>query len=196
MRAALPGAARHPPRRARRPWFAPRRPRPPERRTPRRSVRSRQARSARPRFINASWIGQNVSGRCGRVFGELGCLLGAVAGDRKMAEDVAHAVAEAIPELGDHLMRGMAKGTGIAAVFDQRQFGPGRAEDMVPPVADRQAAVGSAYRLPSGLRASFRGCLRRIAGSARAAAWSGRKGRRRPRRRSTSPSLRADRSLR
>jgi hypothetical protein len=71
----------------------------------------------------------------GGIFGELGRLdRDRAPGDRPVAEHVAHPVPEAVAEIGDHLVRGVAVAAIIAAEFEQRDVGGRIAEDVV---ADR-----------------------------------------------------------
>ena len=59
------------------------------------------------------------------------------ADERPMAEHIAHAVAELIAHFGDPLVGGAAIGAGVAAIFDQRDGGAPRSQDMVGSVIHR-----------------------------------------------------------
>ena len=72
------------------------------------------------------------------VFGEFRrALRGFAIRPRSVPEDIAHALAEPVPEIGDDVMRDTACGTCIAAVFHQGQLGIGIPEDMVAREIDR-----------------------------------------------------------
>lgn len=72
------------------------------------------------------------------------------ADERPMTEDIAHPVAELIAHFGDPLVRGAAIGACVAAVFDERDGGVRRAEDVVclvihrpiEPIAQRHVRHG------------------------------------------------------
>jgi hypothetical protein len=76
--------------------------------------------------------------RVPEAFGVLGPLdqFGGAAGkfdadERPMTEDIAHPVAELIAHFGDPLVRDAAIGACVAAVFDERDGGVRRGEDVV-----------------------------------------------------------------
>jgi hypothetical protein len=73
-----------------------------------------------------------------RALGEFGrATRKGAAGQRPMPEDVAHAIAEALPERGDLLVGRATMRTGIAAVLDQGNPGAGRAKHVVVCGIDR-----------------------------------------------------------
>ena len=76
-----------------------------------------------------------------RIRGALDQLGGAArnldAGQRPVAKDVAHAIAELIAHFRDPLVRRAAIGACVAAIFDQRDGGVRRTEDMVGLVIHR-----------------------------------------------------------
>ncbi len=73
-----------------------------------------------------------------RVLGHLRRARGLLAiGEREMSEDVAQASAEAVAQMGDDLVRGVAVGAGVAAVLDERDRCRRVAEEMVHRGVDR-----------------------------------------------------------
>ena len=84
-----------------------------------------------------------VAGRGEGELGELGRAVGhRVVAPRPLAEDVAQALAEAVAEIGDDRMGGVAIGTGVAAVFDEGDRRLGRPEDVVAAGIDRAVEAG------------------------------------------------------
>jgi hypothetical protein len=76
-----------------------------------------------------------------------------VALGRQVAEDVAHARAEAAPQPLHDLVDGAARLAGVAAVLHQRHLGAGRAQDVVPGDVDREVEpVSPAHRPSSSAR--------------------------------------------
>ena len=76
--------------------------------------------------------------RVGRALDQFGRAAGKIdADERPMAENIAHAVAELIAHLRDPLIGGAAIGAGVAAVFDERDGGARRSQDMVGSVIHR-----------------------------------------------------------
>ena len=70
-----------------------------------------------------------------------------------MTEYVAQAAAEAIAYLGDALMGGKGGRVRVAAVLDQRDFGVGRAQNVVVRFVDRPIkAVGWSFGCHGGGR--------------------------------------------
>jgi hypothetical protein len=70
--------------------------------------------------------------------------------DRPVPVYVAHTVAEAVADVGDALVGGAAVPAVVAAVFDQRDIGIGRTQDMVVCLVDR--AIEPARGLQRGIR--------------------------------------------
>jgi hypothetical protein len=54
-----------------------------------------------------------------------------------MTEDIPHAIAEPVAQIGDHLVSGVAIRTVIAAELEQGDRGTGISQDMVAPGIDR-----------------------------------------------------------
>ena len=79
--------------------------------------------NAGPRFMSASCTGQNSTGGCRRELCQLRrahCIV--ILCRRSMTEDIPHAAAEPIPQIGDNFVRGVTGIARIVAVLDQRQF--------------------------------------------------------------------------
>ena len=113
----------------------------------------------RSRDLNEVVFGQGLRARhqldvrVPEALGVLGALhqFGGAAGkidadERPMAEDIAHAVAELIAHLGDPLVSRAAIGACVAAIFDERDGGVRRTENVIglvvhwpiEPIARRQ----------------------------------------------------------
>ena len=76
--------------------------------------------------------------RVGGALDQLGGAAGKLdSGQRPVAKDVAHAIAELVAHLGDALVGRAAIGAGVAAIFDQRDGGARRPKDVVEPFIDR-----------------------------------------------------------
>ena len=74
----------------------------------------------------------------GRTLDQIGGAAGKlVAGERPMPEHIAQAVAKLIAHFGDALVGRAAMGTGIAAIFNQRDGSVGRPEHVIARLVDR-----------------------------------------------------------
>ena len=84
----------------------------------------------------------------GSVFDEFGGLSGDLDTDERIvAKDVADALAELIADLGDAFVGGAAIGAGIAAIFDEGDFGVRGAEGVVVGFVDGAVEPVAQYHL-------------------------------------------------
>jgi hypothetical protein len=96
--------------------------------------------------------------RPGSALGQLGGAAGDIAArHRPVAKDITQTFAESVAQFGDTFVGRAAMGTGIAAVLNNRDLGPGRTQNVIARRFDR-AGRASFVMLPLTPRSSLTCC--------------------------------------
>ena len=78
---------------------------------------------------------------------------------RSMAKDVAHPIAEAIPQIGDNFMRSVTGTARVVAILDKGQFRLRSSQNMIALDVDRRAKPGGSTVCHKKRREAYRSAV-------------------------------------